>query len=261
MTEQPLPVHDDSGLAVELIDVHKHYERLANGGIPSLRNLGREGRKAEHWVINGVNISIPRGGATGIVGLNGAGKSTLLRLMCGVTAPSRGQVICHYANPCLLALGAGVPNVLTGREYATTLGILAGLDKTEVLDRMDKIKEFSGIGGAFDQPVRTYSQGMRMRVGFAAVMHCDAEFLLIDEVLAVGDKDFKAKCMVTLQRLIATTGTTVVFTSHSAAPVRKLCEQALWIEGGLIKMDGDADEVMDVYEDLDVNPDLLVNED
>ncbi|MGI9600831.1 MAG: ABC transporter ATP-binding protein [Acidimicrobiales bacterium] len=251
---------DESGLAVELIDVHKHYERLAHGGIPRLRNLGREGSKAEHWVINGVNLDIPRGGATGIVGLNGAGKSTLLRLMCGVTVPSKGEVVCHYPNPCLLALGVGVPNVLTGREFATTLGMLAGLEKSEVLERMPQIKEFSGIGGAFDQPVRTYSQGMRMRVGFAAAMHCDPEFLLIDEVLAVGDKDFKVKCLSTLEKVIAT-GSTVIFTSHGAAPVRRLCDRAIWIEGGLIKMDGPADDVMDAYEDLDENPDLLINDD
>ena len=258
MSDAGLSPTDDSGLAVELIGVHKSYKRLTHGGIPTLRNLGREGSKSEHWVINGVDIEVYRGGATGIVGLNGAGKSTLLRLMCGVTAPTKGDVICHYPNPTLLALGVGVPNVLTGREYAITLCMLAGLHKAEAQERMTQVKDFSGIGGAFDQPVRTYSQGMRMRVGFAAAMHSSTEFLLIDEVLAVGDKEFKIKCMVTLEKVIAT-GTTVVFTSHTAEPVRRMCDRAIWIENGLIKMDGPAEEVMDAYEGIDENPDLLVD--
>jgi len=255
---QPGP--DDTDLAVELIDVHKHYQRLAHGGIPRLRNLGREGSKAEHWVINGIDLSIQRSSSTGIVGLNGAGKSTLLRLMCGVTTPSKGRVICHYPNPTLLALGVGVPQVLTGHEYAVTLCMLSGLPKDEAQARIPEIKEFAGIGDTFNQPVRTMSQGMKMRVGFAAAMHADAEFLLIDEVLAVGDKEFKSKCILALQKNLAA-GATLIFTSHSATPVRQLCDRAIWIEGGLIKMDGPADEVMDAYEGIDEDPNVLVTDD
>lgn len=251
---------DDEDLAVELIDVHKSYQRLAHGGIPRLRDLGREGSKAEHWVINGVDLTVPRRCGTGIVGLNGAGKSTLLRLMCGVTAPTQGQVICHYPNPTLLALGVGVPQVLTGQEYAVTLCMLSGLEKGEARRRIPRIKEFSGIGDAFNQPIRTMSQGMKMRVGFAAAMNTDADFLLIDEVLAVGDRDFKARCTEALEENLAN-GATLVFTSHSAGPVRQLCARAIWIENGLIKMNGPADEVMDAYEGIDGDPSSLADSD
>jgi ABC-type polysaccharide/polyol phosphate transport system ATPase subunit len=183
-----------------------------------------------------------------VVGSNGAGKSTLLSLAAGLCPPDSGTVTVNGRVAALLQMGAGFHPDLTGLENVKLNAALLGLSAAKTAQAMDSILEFSGIGDFIGEPLRTYSSGMTMRLAFSVAVHVDPDILIIDEVLAVGDQAFQAKCMDKIMEF-KRQGRTLLFVSHSTGVVQQFCERALWLEHGCLAMDGEAGEVVAAYED------------
>jgi len=205
--------------------------------------------QSEHWVLRHVSFRIGRGEAVGLVGQNGAGKSTLLKIITGTVRPNEGSVVAMGRISALLELGLGFNAELTGRENARhALGLMgAGRDQMEQM--LESIEDFAEIGAYFDQPIRSYSSGMQMRVAFSVATAMRPETLIVDEALSVGDSYFVHKCFKRI-REFREAGTTLVIVSHDAAAIQALCDRALLIEGGRLIKDGDPQEVMDYYNAL-----------
>ena len=193
-----------------------------------------------------VSFAVDRGEAFGIIGRNGSGKSTLLKLISGILKPTSGKVNVNGRVAALIELGAGFHPEITGRENIYINGIMLGLSRREVDQRFDKIVEFSGISEFLDQPVKTYSSGMYVRLGFAVAVHVDPDVLLIDEVLSVGDEEFSAKCIAKIQEM-KYRGVTLLFVTHQLDQVRNLCDRALWLDHGRTEAIGDPMRVVDAY--------------
>jgi lipopolysaccharide transport system ATP-binding protein len=211
-----------------------------------LRGLRRM-KPAEYlWALRDVSFSIAPGRMVGVVGPNGAGKSTLLRLIGGVGRPDEGQVTVHRRIGALLDLGAGFHPDLTGRENVFINGVIAGLTRHEVARRFDSIVEFAELEPFIDNPLRTYSTGMQMRLGFAVAVHTDPEILLIDEILAVGDLAFQRKCLDRIAEFKAQ-GCTILLVSHDANSIQRLCDEALWLRQGKLVAYARADVVVRQY--------------
>jgi len=196
--------------------------------------------------LSDVSFVVERGEAFGIIGRNGSGKSTLLKIISGILKPSSGIVRVSGRIAALIELGAGFHPEITGRENVYINGIMLGLSRREIDARFDRIVEFSGIGEFIDQPVKTYSSGMYVRLGFAVAVHVDPEILLIDEVLAVGDEEFSQKCIATIQEM-KYRGVTLVFVTHQLDQVRTLCDRALWLDYGAAIAVGDPARAIDSY--------------
>ena len=207
-------------------------------------SLGRESR---FIALHSISFELSENDSVAIVGRNGAGKSTLLNLIAGLSLPDSGQVLVEGRLAALLDLGAGFHPDLTGRENLFVNAALLGLTRREVEKRYDAIVEFSGLGAFIDQPLRTYSSGMSVRLAFAVAVNVDAEILLIDEVLSVGDTNFQDKCFAEIQRL-KNSGALFVCVSHSTNVLRELCTKALWLEQGELLMSGPIDDVLEMYE-------------
>jgi ABC-type polysaccharide/polyol phosphate transport system ATPase subunit len=201
------------------------------------------GRGEDVWALSGVALAIEPGEAVGLVGRNGSGKTTLLKLIGGIIKPSLGQLDVGGRVASLLELGAGFHPEFTGRENVFLNGALHGLSRVEIRERMDEIVEFAGIGHYVDLPVRTYSAGMYMRLGFAVAAHVDADVLLLDEIFAVGDEEFQRKCFGRISQF-KQRGGTIVFVSHDAASVERLCERAVLLRSGLVDFDGPTHEAI-----------------
>ena len=196
--------------------------------------------------LKDVSFVADRGEAFGIVGRNGSGKSTLLKIISGILKPTSGIVRVNGRIAALIELGAGFHPEITGRENIYINGIMLGLSRREIDSRFDAIVEFSGIGDFIDQPVKTYSSGMYVRLGFAVAVHVDPEILLIDEVLAVGDEEFSQKCIAKIQEM-KYRGVTLVFVTHQLDQVRMLCDRAMWLDHGEVTSIGDPARVVDDY--------------
>ena len=196
--------------------------------------------------LKAVSFVVDRGEAFGIIGRNGSGKSTLLKVVSGILKPTSGVVHVNGRVAALIELGAGFHPEITGRENIVINGIMLGLSKREIEKRFDKIVDFSGIGEFIDQPVKTYSSGMYVRLGFAVAVHVDPEILLIDEVLAVGDEEFSQKCIAKIQEM-KYRGVTLLFVTHQLDQVRNLCDRALWLDRGDARAIGDPARVVDDY--------------
>lgn len=201
----------------------------------------------EHWVLRAVDFSVARGDAVGIVGQNGAGKSTLLKLIAGTLRPTEGSVRVYGRVAAILELGMGFNPELTGRQNALHAGGLMGFDRDSLQRVMPAIEAFAGIDQYFDQPIRTYSSGMQVRVAFAVATAFRPEILIIDEALAVGDAAFQRKCFQRIETFRAD-GTTLLFVSHDIESVKRLCSQALFIKNGQLDLLGPAKLVCDRYE-------------
>lgn len=218
-----------------------------------LRRIARNGAErqdaAYHWALRDVSFSVQRGDAVGIIGHNGAGKSTLLRLLCGVGRPTSGTIRRRGQVQGLLELGSGFQPDLSGRENLITGGVLSGLSEAEVRAREDEIIAFAELEEFIDQPVRTYSTGMYMRLAFATAMHFDPTVLVVDEVLAVGDARFQAKCLERL-RAFRTGGGTLVLTSHVPDHIGSLCDEVLVLEEGRVATMADPETALQCYDDL-----------
>ncbi|MCU0242009.1 MAG: ABC transporter ATP-binding protein [Vicinamibacteria bacterium] len=196
--------------------------------------------------VDGVSFEVPRGTTFGIIGENGSGKSTLLKLIAGITKPTRGQLKVDGRISALIELGAGFHPEISGRENVAINGIMLGLTRREVEERFDDIVAFAELADFIDAPVKTYSSGMYMRLGFAVAIHVDPDVLLIDEVLAVGDEAFTRKCLDKIGEF-RRRGKTIVFVSHSLGLVEKMCDEVLWMRHGSMADRGDSKRVVDAY--------------
>lgn len=197
-------------------------------------------------VLKNINLDIKKGETVALIGTNGSGKSTLLKLMTKILYPNKGTLETHGKLTSLLELGAGFHPDFTGRENIYFNAAIFGLTRQEIDKRIDEIIEFSELGDFIDNPVRTYSSGMYMRLAFSIAINVDAEILLLDEILAVGDQHFQDKCFAKLKEMKESEKTIVIVT-HSLGQVRELCDRAIWIYNGEVRMDGTPNEVVDEY--------------
>lgn len=211
-----------------------------------LHGLHRLKPAEDFWALRDLTFRIPAGRTVGVVGPNGAGKSTLLRLIGGIGRPDEGKVKVQGRVGALLDLGAGFHPDLTGRENVYVNGVIAGLTRHEVARRFDGIVAFAELEPFIDNPLRTYSTGMQMRLGFAVAAHTDPEILLIDEILAVGDLAFQHKCLDRIAQFQAQ-GCTIIIVSHSPTSIQQLCDEALWLRQGRLVAYGPADVVAGQY--------------
>ena len=206
----------------------------------------KRNRKETREVLKDINLTIKKGEAVALIGVNGSGKSTLLKLMTKIIYPNNGKIITNGKLTSLLELGAGFHPDFSGRENIYFNASIFGLTRKEIDKRIDKIIEFSELGDYIDNPVRTYSSGMYMRLAFSVAINVDAEILLVDEILAVGDQHFQQKCINKMKEL-KNEGKTMVFVTHSMNTVKEFCTRAVWLSKGHIKMDGEPNEVIEKY--------------
>ena len=207
---------------------------------------GWKNKTEEITVLKDINIEINKGETVALIGVNGSGKSTLLKLMTKIIYPNKGTLKTYGKLTSLLELGAGFHPDFTGRENIYFNAAIFGLTKKEIDDRLESIIEFSELGDFIDSPVRTYSSGMYMRLAFSVAINVDAEILLIDEILAVGDQHFQDKCFAKLEEL-AKSKMTIVIVSHSLDSIKKLCNRAIWINNGEVAKDGKCQDVISEY--------------
>jgi ABC-type polysaccharide/polyol phosphate transport system ATPase subunit len=198
------------------------------------------------WALKGVSFKVKSGECLGILGKNGGGKSTLLSLILGNVFPTRGRVSVSEKMTPLLELGAGFHPDMTGRENILINGVLLGLTKNEVMERMEDIIAFSDISDFINLPVRTYSTGMYLRLAFSVAIHMDPKLLLIDEILSVGDEAFQKKSRNALLNLI-NGGVTTIFVSHQMSAIKEICHRAIWLDGGEIRAEGEPERVVEEY--------------
>ncbi len=224
----------------------KRFDIYPNDRSRFFEFLGSRMHHTEHWSVRNVNFEARAGHAFGIVGSNGAGKSTLLRLLAGISEPTEGELEVNGRMATLLDLGVGFHPPFSGRENIELGCALAGMTPPEIVEHIPAIIAFAELGEFIDHPVRTYSTGMQLRLGFAIAVHSDAKVLLIDEVLAVGDQYFQRKCVRRIERALAD-GCSLIFVSHDLHAIRALCSEVLWMDKGEPKMQGGAREVVDEY--------------
>jgi lipopolysaccharide transport system ATP-binding protein len=227
-------------IAVEARGLGKSYRLKIPGAHPIIG-----GATEEFWALRNVDLQLRRGESVGIVGENGAGKSTLLRLLCGTLRPTEGMVRVAGRIAALLELGAGFNPNFTGRENVWLNAAVLGLSRGEIAERFESIARFAGIGEFMDLPVRLYSSGMQARLAFAVSAHVDADVLIVDEILSVGDAAFAQKCAARLEKFRKSG--TLLFVSHSTGAVAGLCERALWLEHGKVRETGPAAEICAHY--------------
>jgi homopolymeric O-antigen transport system ATP-binding protein len=249
-----------SAPAVVVEHVSKRYHRgsaRAGGTLLSeqmghaLRRLVRREHQAPasepFWALRDVSLEVAEGEVVGLIGPNGAGKSTLLKLLARITQPTEGRIELRGRLASLLEVGTGFHPELTGRENVFLNGAILGLSRQEIAGRFDAIVEFSGVEKFIDTPVKRYSSGMSVRLGFAVAAHLDAEIMLVDEVLAVGDAAFQRKCMTRIRELTAREGRTIVFVSHNLAWIERLCDRVALVDHGAIAACGPVAEVVAGY--------------
>ncbi len=236
--------------AIEVRNMSKDFKLVFDKPTTLKERLVFWNREKPQWhhVLKDINLEIKKGDTIALVGTNGSGKSTLLKLMTKILYPTKGTLETAGKLTSLLELGAGFHPDFTGRENIYFNASIFGLTKTEIEKRIDEIIEFSELGSFIDNPVRTYSSGMYMRLAFSVAINVDAEILLIDEILAVGDQHFQDKCFAKLKEL-RDSDKTIVIVSHSLDMIRKLCTRAVWIYKGELKADGSPNEVIDKYLD------------
>jgi len=203
------------------------------------------GRK-EFWALKGIDLEIPQGQTLGLIGANGSGKSTLLRCIAGILLPTKGRVLVRGSVSSLIELGAGFNLELTGRENIVLGGALFGLTRRQIKQQFNAIVEFSEVEAFLDEPVRTYSSGMNMRLAFALAVHVNPSILLVDEVLAVGDESFQRKCIQKVVQL-GELGTTIVFVTHDLSLLDRICRRTVCLEEGVMVDDGETEVVVRRY--------------
>lgn len=240
---------DKDNIAIKVEHVYKsftvYYDR-ANTLKERLLFLARNKRREKRQVLKDINVEIKKGETVGLIGVNGSGKSTLLKMMTKIIYPNKGKIETNGKLTSLLELGAGFHPDFSGRENIYFNASIFGLTRKEIDDRLEQIIEFSELKDFIDNPVRTYSSGMYMRLAFSVAINVDAEILLIDEILSVGDQHFQEKCFEKMREL-KKEGKTMVFVTHSLGSVTDLCDRAIWIHNGEVKMDGNSKDVVDEY--------------
>ncbi len=208
--------------------------------------FGGKSKTDSRQILKNINLEINHGETVALIGVNGSGKSTLLKLMTKIIYPNKGSLKTYGKLTSLLELGAGFHPDFTGRENIYFNASIFGLTRNEIESRIDEIIEFSELGDYIDSPVRTYSSGMYMRLAFSVAINVDAEILLIDEILAVGDQHFQDKCLSKISEL-GSQGKTIVIVSHAMDTIRDLCDRGVWIYEGEVKADGEINYVVDEY--------------
>jgi ABC-type polysaccharide/polyol phosphate transport system ATPase subunit len=241
--------HAPDSIILENIGVRYRVpeERITSLKEYALRWLSRGVAYREFWALQGASLAVKRGEAVGIIGPNGAGKSTLLKVVARVLHPTTGRVRVWGKVAPLLELGAGFNPELTGRENVFLNSAVLGFSRRDIAARFDRIVEFAGVGPFIDMPLRTYSTGMVARLGFAVATDVPPEILIVDEVLAVGDAEFRKK---SAERLAAfrDSGATVLVVSHNLPSINELCQRAIWLEHGQLQAAGPAEEVTALYQ-------------
>ena len=239
--------------AIELVNVSKIYRRYGGRHFSTLksallqRSILRDLQPSETFpALTGVTFSVPRGSTYGVIGRNGSGKSTALKLVAGITKPTSGTVRVDGRISALIELGAGFHPEISGRENVFINGIMLGLTRREIQERFDDIVDFAELREFIDAPVKTYSSGMYMRLGFAVAIHVDPDVLLVDEVLAVGDEGFTHKCLDKFAEF-RRRGRTILLVTHSLNLVERFCDEALWLDGGQARAHGDPKRVVGAY--------------
>lgn len=244
-------LQDRNGLAIRLGGVSVRYrvptEEISTLKERAIRMLkGQSINYREFWALNEINLQIGQGEVLGIIGRNGAGKSTLLKVISRILRPTRGRARVRGRIAPLIELGAGFHPELTGRENVYLNGAILGFSPAEMDEKFEGIVEFAELGDFIHSPLRTYSSGMKMRLGFAIATDVNPDILIIDEILSVGDKDFQAKCMQRMSRF-RDRGTTILFVSHALGSIKELCTRAIWIHDGRIKVDSAPQIAIDHY--------------
>ena len=234
--------------AIALAGVSKKYKMYSRPGerLKELFLLNRRQYHREHWAVRDVSIRIEKGEMFCIVGENGSGKSTLLKLMLGILQPTQGTVSIHGRATALIELGLGFNPEFTGRANVYMNGAILGLSKQQTADRLQSILDFAEIGSYIDQPVKTYSTGMIVRLAFAVAVHLDPEILIVDEALAVGDIYFRQRCMRKIHEL-RSRGVTIIYVTHDMGDVKMLGDRAVWLRDGRVMEIGDARQVATNY--------------
>jgi ABC-type polysaccharide/polyol phosphate transport system ATPase subunit len=212
------------------------------------RNESHGGQR-DFWALRDVSFELRRGEVMGLIGRNGAGKSTLLKILSRVTQPTVGRAEIHGRVGSLLEVGTGFHPELTGRENTYLNGAILGMGRKEIDRKFDEIVGFAEVGDFIDTPLKHYSSGMQMRLAFAVAAHLEPEILLVDEVLAVGDINFQKKCLGKMGE-VAKVGRTIVFVTHQMNQIRRLCQRVIWVDGGHVRMDGSASDVLAAYESV-----------
>src|SRR5438067_7916812 len=239
--------------AIELTNVTKIYRRYTGRQFSTLksallqRSLMRDLQPSETFpALTDVSFTVPKGSTYGVIGRNGSGKSTALKLVAGITKPTAGNVRVSGRVSALIELGAGFHPEISGRENVFINGIMLGLTRRDIQQRFDEIVEFAELKEFIDAPVKTYSSGMYMRLGFAVAIHVNPDVLLVDEVLAVGDEGFTHKCLDKFAEF-RRRGKTILLVTHSLALVERFCDEALWLDGGHALAHGDPKRVVGAY--------------
>ncbi|MBR3058177.1 MAG: ABC transporter ATP-binding protein [Clostridiales bacterium] len=254
MSEHSLHANDlykekpERKVVIEATGIHKKYRVYRDKGY-SLKEkvlFWKRNRYEERWVLRGVNLSVRQGEAVGLLGVNGCGKSTFLKLLSRIMSPNEGQITIDGRVSCLIELGAGFHPDLSGRENIYTNAAIFGLTKKEIDARLQDIIKFSELGDYIDNPVRTYSSGMYMRLAFSVAINVDADILLIDEIMAVGDANFQEKCFKKLRQL-KRDGMTIVIVSHDINTIESFCDKGIWISEGKCASEGDIKKVVKDY--------------
>ena len=242
------------------IEIQGLWKRFRKGGadgllwehlVRGIRRLvsGDGGPSDAFWALKDINLEVRRGEAVGIIGPNGAGKSTMLKVLSRVLRPDRGRVRVNGRLSGLIEVGAGFHGDLSGRENIYVNGAILGMSRSEIRRKFERIVEFAGIGEFLDMPVKRYSSGMYVRLGFSIAAHMEPEVLLIDEVLSVGDVSFKAKCMETMRSFLRR-GTSILFVSHNLAAVKRFCDRVVLLDHGQVRFEGAPDEAIAEYSRL-----------
>lgn len=236
-----------SELAIEIKDLSIRYKGLQKFSLRRAQRL--EKKNTGFPALRGVSFSVERGKIVGIIGRNGGGKSTLLRAIAGIFSPDTGEVNTFGNTVSLLAIGVGFQGNLSGRENIFLSGLLLGFSKQHIRSKMQEIMRFAELGSFIDKPVNTYSSGMYSKLAFSITAVMEADIMLIDEVLSVGDAAFQKKSYDKMHSLITNENRTVLIVSHALSTIRELCDEVIWLDNGRIKQIGPPEEVIAAYEE------------
>lgn len=229
-------------------DLQSWWARIRGKEDPNTK-IGQEQRLVgkSFMALNGIDLTVYKGEALGIIGGNGAGKSTMLKLLSRVTAPSEGEIDIYGRIASMLEVGTGFNGELTGRENVYMNGAILGMTKAEIDAKMEEIIEFSEVREFIDTPVKRYSSGMYVKLAFSVAAHLDSEIMIMDEVLAVGDVNFQQKCLKKMRAAAKQEGRTVLYVSHNMSTIKQLCDRCIVLDQGRIIFEGDVDEAIDIY--------------
>ena len=237
-------------IAIEVNNLTIAYKLLNKVSLLGMITKHKKASEKEFVAVNDVSFTVEEGQIVGIVGKNGSGKSTMLRSIAGIFSPNKGTINIHGHSISLLSIGVGFEKSLSGRENIFLAGLLLGFTEEQIKEHLEEIIEFSELGHFIDKPVETYSSGMYSKLAFSITAILETDIMLIDEVLSVGDAKFKKKSFKKMKQLIQNDKRTVLIVSHNAETLRELCSKVLWLHEGVLKMYGNTNEVLKVYDEF-----------